>query len=255
MTSQQIWIPKHQSKEKFFTLIELLVVIAIIAILIAILLPALNKARDSAQAITCTNNLKQIGIATQSYASDYNFYTPATGGWIYSLGMDQNFLMQLFPYVKGRSIKHASNEKEVPNIFHCPAGAPSHYRTITASTIRTNYAWNQLLGVPTGSFVNGWLTVNARLLTRCRQPSMTVLAIDYDYKNATFNGFGNFVYFWSRATSETNSPNRHNVRDNNLAADGHVFAANPRKLIDSTYANYYAFANKCSDNTFPLWPQ
>jgi prepilin-type N-terminal cleavage/methylation domain-containing protein/prepilin-type processing-associated H-X9-DG protein len=55
-----------------FTLIELLVAIAIIAILAAMLLPTLARSKESARAVVCVNNLKQLGLAWQMYPLDHN---------------------------------------------------------------------------------------------------------------------------------------------------------------------------------------
>jgi prepilin-type N-terminal cleavage/methylation domain-containing protein len=93
-----------QGQRRGFTLIELLVVIAIIAVLIGLLLPAIQKVREAAARIQCSNNVKQLSIAVANYAGTYNNALPPTVATVTTQAranwgpVGLNFL--LFPFIE-----------------------------------------------------------------------------------------------------------------------------------------------------------
>ncbi len=96
-----------------FTLIELLVVIAIIGVLVALLLPAVQGARSAARSTQCRNNLKQIGIALQSYHSAKGVL-PMSSTIGPGRGNGHSCFTMILPYLEGNTLSNAYNYSVEP---------------------------------------------------------------------------------------------------------------------------------------------
>ncbi|NOX97879.1 MAG: DUF1559 domain-containing protein [Nitrospirae bacterium] len=149
---------KKQNKDSF-TLIELIVTIAILAILVALLLPAISTARSAGQRAACTNNLRQLGLAFQMYAQDFDNFLPHEDGK-YPAGSDHPSWFE--------AITSYLDNANRSNVKQCPAYKPA--RSLPSPTYYT-YKFNSRLEDYQGS-------PPFRRLDSLVSPSRTILLYD-----------------------------------------------------------------------------
>jgi len=207
------------STRRAFTLVELLVVIGIIALLVALLLPALRRAKEQANRITCASNLRQIGYCFAMYAQEFRgqlmgpqFFTQgAKGNWVSYPPMGRLEDSQIARYL---------GKRFNPGVLTCPSDNPQvHQRTQWTGIYRYSYS------------VNIWLYLKPPLKwDQIRRPANMILAIDESMETVddgafcgcriTQQGRNVLAARHDKLTDNTKAPN--DGRGNVLYCDNHV---------------------------------
>lgn len=188
-------------EKKSFTLIELLVVIAIIAILAAMLLPALNKARDTAQKAKCLGNHRQWMLHINSYAGDFN--------GCYVLAIDKSIDSTTWYFWNMLINRYIGLDSAATKFKDNPIGVCPGDRSKNFCSYGINYTWGTLKADGSYDYVTG----NIRE-SQVRKPAHLIMTID----SLRAPDFSAFYSGWA-----ANIPvERHGQQINMSFVDGHA---------------------------------
>jgi prepilin-type N-terminal cleavage/methylation domain-containing protein/prepilin-type processing-associated H-X9-DG protein len=134
--------PVNPSHTKGFTLVELLVVIAIIGVLVALLLPAIQAAREAARRMSCTNNMKQLGLGALSYDSSKKRF-PAVGQCDSTGGASTTYMIhstatEILPYIERANVYALFDHNTNPITAYSATPSGEAFKTTTGCLLHKN---------------------------------------------------------------------------------------------------------------------
>jgi prepilin-type N-terminal cleavage/methylation domain-containing protein/prepilin-type processing-associated H-X9-DG protein len=208
---------RNSHSKEGFTLLELLVVVAILAVLAALLLPAVNRAKDSARRTSCLNNLKQISLGLRMYADDSQDTSPNSEApplWLTnSPWHTYKALMQDYVGTRGVSPRR-------DHLFACPADK-FFYPDYGAARVRESHHRQPMFDYSSYAFNGGNYNTNfpgigGLRLGDVRDPTKTILVTEAPAM---------WPYSWHRPSRDAdyiNESHYNNARNMVAFVDGHV---------------------------------